>query len=72
MSIGLSTTAALDPILKGAHVKDLAVAHVLEHLTRQRSAPAGSAIDDDGLGRFKLLVVVRRRGVGAESNMPRE
>ena len=39
---------------------------ILEHLTRQRRAPAGSAVDDDGFGRFKFLVVVRKLGVGTE------
>src|SRR6185437_5484176 len=59
-------TAAFSPILEGADVVHLAVAHILEHLAAERRAPARRAIEDDGLVLGKILVVVGRLGVGAE------
>src|SRR5260221_10986689 len=54
------------PILEGAEIVDLRVAHVLEHLAAQGRAPARGAIHDDGFILRKILVVVRRFGIGAK------
>jgi hypothetical protein len=47
--ISIAGTCREDPILEGADVVHLDIAHILEHLAGERRAPAGSAIDDDGL-----------------------
>src|SRR5258708_21773239 len=42
-------TAAFGPILEGADIVHLAIAHILEQLGRQRGAAARGAIQDHGL-----------------------
>ena len=63
-------TAAINPILKRAHIINLVVSHILEHFAGERGAPTGSAVENDDLLPGEILVVVGRVGVGAVSRAP--
>src|SRR5262249_3154356 len=58
--------AAFGPVLEGPEVVDLAVAHLLEHLARQRRAPTRRTVQDEHLVLGEVLVVVRGFWIGAK------
>jgi hypothetical protein len=60
----IDCATGIDPILEGAQVVDFPIAHVLEHLSAQSGATAGRTIQDDYFVFSKVLVVVRRFGIG--------
>src|SRR3954471_14692401 len=57
---------AFNPILEGAEIVDLIIAHVFEHFAAQARAPARRAVKDDGLVLGEIFIMVRRLWIGAE------
>jgi len=54
---------AIGPVLEGAEIVDLGIAHILEHLATERRSPAGRAIENDRLVLGEILVMVGCLGI---------
>ena len=63
--------AGLDPVLEAAEVEHLVVAEILQELAGQRRAPAGGAMQDDGLVLAKFLSWPGDSGSALNSSEPR-
>src|SRR5882724_5904846 len=55
----IDCAAAFGPILEGAEIIDLIVAHFLEYLAAQSRAPARGTIEDDDFAFGETLIIVR-------------